>query len=290
MDYSLAQKFNGALPAPLLERYRSADGAALRAALFAIERGGVGAAELINELGFSREVAQRAVAFWVDAGLLCRGEPAPVQKSREGMTPQRMAREALVNPELGALFCEAQRILGRPTSHAENMAVASAYLDDQLPAELILFVLEYSRPLAEPGFEVRYAEKVARSWKKAGIITLPAAEEHVAELAKLCRQEQAIAAELGVDRMAFTARERRMIGDWFQKYGYNEEFAAEAVRQSGKTDVAYINSVMRSWHEKGCRTLRDTREGIVNAPASGRKIKGKDTLFEDVLDSYAVSK
>ena len=72
--YSLSSQFNGGtLPAALLQRYASADGPALKTALYLLQHGSADEAQLCCALGFSEAVAARCIAFWVAAGLITEG-------------------------------------------------------------------------------------------------------------------------------------------------------------------------------------------------------------------------
>lgn len=284
MNYNLLQEFSGALPAALQERYKTADGAALKVALLFLEQKSAGIDDICAALNIERGSAERALAFWESTGLISKGERPAAQK--RVYTLEMLARSSLTNPEIPELLRESQRILGRPTSHAENLQLAGLYEGDGLPVEFILFVLEYSRGFAKPGGEVRYAERVAQSWQKAGIATLQQAEQHLIKLQRQEEQAQQVAAALGRDASAFTKRERRMISDWYEKFDYDADFAAEAALQSGKTDIAYINSMLVSWHEKKYRTLRQTRNTTINVKSSGRESGAKGTLFDEVANRY----
>ena len=147
-------------------------------------------------------------------------------------------------------------------------------------------MLEYSRRLAEAGSEVNYADRVARRWQKAGIVTLPQAEDYVRGLERQERQQSEVAAAIGRAGDRFTARERRMIDDWYQKFGYDASFAAEAAAQSGKNDIAYLHAMLSGWHRQGFCTLRQTRQTPGNIAARGRGGSGDRSLFDEANEKY----
>ena len=189
MRYSLNAPAGAQLPPVLAERYKTADGAALKVALLFLEQPQADCETVCRVLNMTEAVAQRALNYWVSAGLLVTGEGKPAGAGR--YTVEMFARSSLNDPELSVLLREAQRLLGRPTAHRENLMLAALYDAEGLPVEFILFVLEYSRRLAEAGSEVNYADRVARRWQKAGIVTLPQAEDYVRGLERQERQQRA---------------------------------------------------------------------------------------------------
>ena len=284
MRYSLNAPAGAQLPPVLAERYKTADGAALKVALLFLEQPQADCETVCRVLNMTEAVAQRALNYWVSAGLLVTGEGKPAGAGR--YTVEMFARSSLNDPELSVLLREAQRLLGRPTAHRENLMLAALYDAEGLPVEFILFVLEYSRRLAEAGSEVNYADRVARRWQKAGIVTLPQAEDYVRGLERQERQQSEVAAAIGRAGDRFTARERRMIDDWSQKFGYDASFAAEAAAQSGKNDIAYLHAMLSGWHRQGFCTLRQTRQTPGNIAARGRGGSGDRSLFDEANEKY----
>lgn len=284
--FTLAEKFCGALPAALVEHYKKADGAAVRVALLFLAEKSADIDTICRELQMDRSSAEAAVDFWQKAGLLT----GCTEGASQPYTMERMARSALKNPEISQLFSEAQRILGRPTSHSENLALAEMYEVGGFTAEYILFVLEYSRGFARRGGEVSYAASVAREWQKAGISSLSDAERHLGELEAQRKMIDDVAAALGITDQKINKREAGMIISWSEKLGYGAEFAAEAAKQSGKSEIPYINAILISWHDKGIKSIRQTRSGLSNAPAGSRKAANKDSLFDSVMNQYKENK
>ena len=72
----LVQKFDGStLPSALRERYRMADGPALKVVLLILCSGNIDPDYISDTLSMSAELVERSLAFWEKAGLLT-GEPA----------------------------------------------------------------------------------------------------------------------------------------------------------------------------------------------------------------------
>ena len=77
-----------------------------------------------------------------------------------------------------------------------------------------------------------------------------------------------------------------MIDDWYQKFGYDASFAAEAAAQSGKNDIAYLHAMLSGWHRQGFCTLRQTRQTPGNIAARGRDGSGDRSLFDEANEKY----
>lgn len=286
--FSLREQSSGLLPPALAENYKNADGAAVKVALLFLERKTADIADICRVLQMDRQSVDKAVDFWLKTGLIsenCGQSPAA-----QPYTLERMAKATLKNPEISQIFSEAQRILGRPTSHSENIKLAELYEVGGFSAEYILFVLEYSREFATGGKEVAYAERVAGDWKKAGIVNLAAAEGYLKSIELQDKMVGDVISALNLSEHKANKRERSMIISWYEKFGYDATFAAEAAKQAGNSDIPYINSILQSWNEKGYKTLRQTRSRLSNSPAGNRKATKKDDLFNSVMSQYKENK
>ena len=68
--YRIKNEYSSGLPLPLIERYRTSDGPALKAALWFILNSTCSAEKLSVELSIPLNVADRVISFWLDAGLI----------------------------------------------------------------------------------------------------------------------------------------------------------------------------------------------------------------------------
>ncbi len=73
MRYSLNAPAGAQLPPVLAERYKTADGAALKVALLFLEQPQADCETVCRVLNMTEAVAQRALNYWVSAGLLVTG-------------------------------------------------------------------------------------------------------------------------------------------------------------------------------------------------------------------------
>lgn len=278
--FVLCYEFDGyTLPPSVVERYASADAAALKTAFFLLQYGKADEATLCERLRLAPETAARSLSFWASAGLVREGD-AP---KKPHMTSSELARRTLENEELKVLFREAQRLVGDTLSHAETVSLAELYEYDGINLETLLTCVAYSVERAERGRLFSYIKRSAAEWKRAGIDTIDKAEAHILKMNAARKREQAVAAALSVSPDSFKLKDRRLISKWFEEYGYDEKFAAEAVLRSGKTDIPYLDAIIKSWHEKGFETVKETRAAGGNAPVPTSK-KNKGSFFDDALN------
>ena len=238
---------------------------------------------LCSELSLSPQIAQRALHFWCEAGLLCEGEPVQAQKK---LTTTDLARLSLEDKAVPMLLCECQRCAGREISHAESLELIELYRIDGAAPELILCALAYSIPLAPNSRLVRYARSVARSWLKAGIDSLEKAEAHIRLLQRRSARYAEVAAALGVDEALFKAIDKRVVDRWYEEYGYNAEFVSEAAVRGGNSDIQYINGILKTWRAKGYNTIKQTRQDTSNVPVSSHNKSHKSSMLDDALRKY----
>lgn len=283
----------GLFPVSLIERYRSADGPALKVALYLLLGNAAIPEQIEAELSLPQATVERALGFWLRAGLLCESDAAadsgadvPVRQSKPKVHPaeRRMPvteiAKRLRDPEIAALLQESQTYLGRTLSQNESERLLCVYEYDELPVEVILMIVAYSKSKAKRNL-VGYVERVAREWKEDGIDTGEKAEKQLQLLARRERRYEQIAQLLETNAAAFKYRDRQYIDQWFEELGYDGAFAEEAYLRQGNKSVAYINKILRSWAEKGYRTVRETRAETSNtaAPVPNRKSGKRADLF-----------
>ena len=117
---------------------------------------------------------------------------------------------------------------------------------------------------------MRFIEKEAYAWANREILTLEQAEEYIARSDSLREKSAKTAELLGIRGRELTATENRYISAWLEM-GFGEDLIEMAydrtVTNTGGLKWSYMNSILKSWHEKGLFTPADVRE------KDGRKAK-----------------
>ena len=229
---------------------------------------------LKNHGAFDRAEAEKLpLTGGVDAALdklrelgLVKGRP-----SREKLEPPRFKTEDIYeSAKSGSGFAELvpelEKILDKPLSPAELQTFFCAFDYLRLPPEVILVMTRYCvedavRRLGRGKLpSARSIEREAFRWADDEIFTLEAAEE------KLRRAE---AVRTGVGRLAAALRigdrklgksEENYLAAWAEM-GFEPETVLEAydrtVLKKGALNWPYMNSILRSWHDKGIKTPAD---------------------------------
>lgn len=303
--YFLRDQFDvGCLPNTLRERYRMADGPAIKVALFLLF-GGEGDEDIIADaLSMPSATVRRSLSFWHKAGLMtddpekvkarpaAAAKPAPVKDERKPLTPARISEMSLHDPDIAVLLQEAQNFLGRTLDSNESRLLLEVFEYDELPVDVILMIVAWCTPRAKSVRSVvGMTARTARKWREEGITSAAKAEAHLRLLEQREQREQQVACALELETADFNAIQRAYIARWFEEYEYDIEFVKEAYIRSGNNSVNYINALLKGWNQEGYRTLRDVAMSPGNAPAPGRKKKkgaGEPSLLKRALDKRKV--
>lgn len=221
----------------------------------------VAATDCLRQLGLwetaSRPALQPEKPVYTDADL------------REAMKDNRAAFSKLVG--------EAQRRLGRTLSTEELKTLLSFTDYLRLPPEvvgiLLTYCIERNRRKGIRAPSMRTIEKEAYHWADEGIDTLEAACFHVEAQRRLFTRMQQLRLLLGLDSRRLTADEERYLSTWISM-GFPDESINLAYErtcnQTGAFKWAYMNSILKSWHEKQLHTPQEIAEGDT-APAARRR-------------------
>ena len=236
----------------------------LRVALMVIATGETDPARLARELRLkSPEKAREALLFWKGAGLLenCDdavpvGDIAGASAPRSRMTSTEVAAAAHNDPAIAALVQECQRLMGGVITQADTNILVSLYVADGLPVDFILLGVAHFVSLGKRS--ARYIEKALLGWQAEGIDTVDAAERYLKLLALRSEREAEVARLFHLKDAKFTKAEQRAIAVWYEDFQYDESMIVEAIAYAGeKSSVRYVNGILRAWHSKGYRTVRD---------------------------------
>lgn len=221
----------------------------------------VAATDCLRQLGLwetaSRPPLQPERPVYTDADL------------REAMKDNRAAFSKLVG--------EAQRRLGRTLSTEELKTLLSFTDYLRLPPEvvgiLLTYCIERNRRKGIRAPSMRTIEKEAYHWADEGIDTLEAACFHVEAQRRLYTRVQQLRLLLGLDARRLTSDEERYLSTWVSM-GFPDESINLAYErtcnQTGAFKWAYMNSILKSWHEKQLHTPQEIAEGDT-APTAKRR-------------------
>ncbi|MFT8888775.1 MAG: DnaD domain protein [Ethanoligenens sp.] len=277
-----------ALPCEIVDQYiNDAPADTLRVLLYLYRHGGTLDSEtLCDALHIKEKTLLEALAFWSDKQLFTLDAGQTTSAAAEAaaqIAPQpkpqkaKSTRPALESPtqytstdivnrsknnaEIRFLLDTAPTLLGRLLSPADCSTLLYLYDSAGLPADVILMLLEYC--VSTGHTNLRYLEKVAFSWAEDGIDTHEKAEQRILQLESLHSFEGQIRSIMGITGRALTASERQHMVRWSNEWNTPPELVRTAfdicVKRTGKLSFSYINSILKTWHEKGYTTAEQAQ-------------------------------
>lgn len=242
--------------------------------LYLLRRNEPDAATAAAELGKSTKEIEAYGKKLEELGLLkkqtAQQQILPPPEEIPEYTSKDISDRAMNDGGFQTVVEEAQQVLGRMLSGADLKILYGIYDYLGLPAEVILLLINYcvarSRENQGPGRTptMRTIEKEAYSWANQEILTIDLAEEHLGKLKARGEALSVLKRELGVYDREFTATERNYAESWLEM-GFTPEALAIAydrtIVRKGKRIWPYMDSIIRSWHERGLHTPEEIEAG-----------------------------
>ena len=138
------------LPDVFLKRYKSADSAALKVALYLFECGSAEVTDIESALGISSASVERSLEFWRSAGLFednisvsSVGANNTIEPVNRHLNHSDIASLILSDSSISMLLQETQKLIGRELSFSESRLLVETIQDCGLDAEAILMIESY---------------------------------------------------------------------------------------------------------------------------------------------------
>ena len=267
--------------------------------------------QLAKLAGCDSAVAQNAVAFWCDCGILgeageavpamatvSEGEPVKKKLQRADELPNYTSTEIaeLLEARAGVrvLIDEAQRILGKMFNPSDiNIMVGMIdYLG--MNEECILLLLAHCKRIGKSS--LRSIEKYAYSMVDRGINDVETMENEISILEAMHTFEGEVRALFGMKTRALTSKESKMLSAWLS-FGYDINIVRMAyeitVNATGEPSLPYTNAILEKWNanawktaseiEAGMNAEREKREGNANGKKELGNSFDTDDFFEAAL-------
>ncbi|MGE4483858.1 MAG: DnaD domain protein [Oscillospiraceae bacterium] len=181
------------------------------------------------------------------------------------------------------LVSEVQRRLGKVLSSDDLLKLLGIYDSLGLPPEVILILVSYCMEETRKKYgcgrlpTMRYIEKVAYTWEHEGIFSIEEAEEYLKRMEARKSAASEISAVLQIKGRELSKTERSYVDDWLQM-GFSPEVVEAAydktVIKTGKLAWGYLNSILKSWHEKGIHAISDIEAREKSAPRCAENTSG----------------
>ncbi len=222
-----------------------------------------------RELRLSVRAVEAAAARLTRMGILSAGMPEPSSELPE-YEARDVVRRTQSDPEFLTLVEETQATLGRVLSTPDVKRLFGIYDTLALPVDVIMLLIHHCKeeheerygPSKNLGFPV--IEREAYSWCNREIVTYEQAEAWLAELARRKSLSGEIQRAMGLKNRELSPTERKYIDSWIDM-GFGPEALAVAadrtVVNTGELRWRYMNSIVRSWDEKGLHTVDEIEQG-----------------------------
>lgn len=261
---------------------RSGSGDAALLYLYLLKTGGAySSPAAARALGWEPSRCDAALSFLRSLGL-SDAESAPTPPPTAPEPPEYTAED--INRELEnrgspfpALVDEVQRRLGKVLSSSDLKSLYSIYDFSGLPPEVILLVVNWSVEQYQrkygPGRIPRMPliQREAIRWKERGVDTMETAEAYLKRLVILQERSVQVLALLDIHDRPPVAKEKEYIGGWLDM-GFPDEVIRMAyertVMKKQTMSWPYMDSILKSWHQKGLHTSEQIAANDSRRPKS----------------------
>lgn len=297
------------VPGRVVDRYiKMASEYQMKALLIVLAKNGNSdSRDIAKLLGCTENDAFDFLDFWVEEGLLCRDgemvtlnpiQPAqPVQsQKKEKSTVESMPVPTLSPKDIVTMCREdenltdtlrnAQEVLGRTLSHAQQEMIINMITYYGLPGDVVLMILQYYVNEKNHGRAIgtAYITTMAKNWSEEGITTLDAADEKLRELEFSDKLWSEIIALAGMHYRNPTLKQREMIRAWRDNFSMDMiGLACEAMRENAvKPTLKYVDGILKRWKKEGIATPEDVEQ----SNAHRKNATAKPQEHSDIDDTY----
>lgn len=288
---------------------RDGDGDAALLYLYILRTGGQSSSEEASRaIGQSPGAVRTAMATLSRLRLIECGEIGadidnlPPDEAPRVYSTEEIKHELENSSDFSVLVEEAQRSLGKILSPDDLTRLFGIYDNLGLPPEVILLLMTHcmsesrkkgaSRP---PG--MRYIEKAAYTWHREEIFSLDKADAYLKSLEERKSARGKIRSALKIRDRDLASSEKRYVDEWIGM-GFKSDAIEIAydrtVLKTGKLSWAYIDSIIKNWHEKKLYTpedilKKDTRAAKNQKPKTSenpQKFNELDMSEVERMESY----
>lgn len=191
------------------------------------------------------------------------------------------------------LFSEVQMKLGKTVGYDGQSVLIMLHDSYGLPIEVILMLVEYANSLHKTSYS--YIAKLGKKWSELEIDTIDAAEQYITEQTGTDALWREFCEMSGAKNSVPTVKQRRYLNVWHFQYGFSADMIYAAyeisVDRTEKMSLAYMDKVLKSWHESGIRTPSDVEaeheKWLKAKSASSGEEEKKPSQASYDLDAFA---
>lgn len=315
------------VPTSLVDKYlKMASEYQLKALLYILRNGGqASSANIAKALGQTAGDIDDLLEFWLEEGIVVAdgsevsipSTPAPQpqavpvkteevadKKSKESLSAPRLSPKDVVtilreDEKLRFLLTEAQTVLGRTISHAEQEMLINMVNYYGLKVEIVLMILEFYRAEKQRGksIGISYVNAMAKNWADEGIDTIADAEEKLKSIERSDRLWNEIVAITGIRHKRPTVKQREMVEEWFKDFDITMITLASDIMKENipEPKLAYMNTILKKWKKSDIKSPADVKQQQAEfekqkAEKADDKLKSKpsydlDKIMRDAMNN-----
>lgn len=265
----------------------------LRALLALIELSGE--IESVSELAEAAKISparcKAALAFWEESGVISPddGTPEIIEEFEERLTrgeidevPATKVAESIRDENLASMIEECAMLMNQaclPNTDVKN--ITALHTQYSLSPEYIVTLAAYLAGQSELTARRLCNEAIRLSGK--GCDSAEALDAYIKNMEESSGADWEFRRILGIYGRNLSTSEKRYFKKWSEEFGYSVGVVSEAYdiavlnTKNGRGDLRYMDSILTSWHEAGCRTVN---ECLAKVEADKLKRQGEKTIKE----------
>ncbi|MDO4288288.1 MAG: DnaD domain protein [Eubacterium sp.] len=193
---------------------------------------------------------------------------ARLMNSQKSQDVQDEAPEIEASPanqmeaRIADMYERVQQMYGSRTITQKEITLFRDWISDyHFTPETIVLLVEYSmnliakkeRPFTTAQI-ISYISRVAEAWHKADIRDYAQADAYIKESRDTQKLYYDVFHYLGLKRNPI-AWEKALMSKWRDEYHYDMDIITYGMSRSSKTDLRYIDAILKRWHDQGLTTL-----------------------------------
>ena len=229
-----------------------------------------------EKLGWTRDRLEEAHGLLVQQQLAdpTQAAPAPKEEKLERDEPpdytQQDITTAMEQGTFPRLIKELQQRLGKILSLSDCKILLEIYDYLGFPAEVIFLLTSWKIEESVQQYgagrkpTLHQIKKEAFLWHRQGVDCLEKAEEYLQKRKTQSQGARLLLPLVGIHDRAPVAAERKYLESWAEM-GFEDEVIVLAyektILKKQTLNWAYLNSILKSWHQKGLHTKAAVQEG-----------------------------
>ena len=267
------------VPMAVFENLYSSKENDLKVILYVLNKGEIDTLDIARNLDISMASVQSSLLYWTDKGIIMAEDE---QQSKPKKKKRLSARDILAvsdsHPEIEIMVNRLQKIYGQAINEKDTNTFISLYLLDNIPVDVILILTGYYAPLQKgPAYTARV---ISNLFEKKGITSADKAEEHIRINDAREKAYSEVCSIFGMDCEKLTTSEKTIINGWYESLEMGVEMIKSAFETAqGNASIRYCNGILKSWSQKGYKTVVDIQQELNFNNLSGKNIDDDNDLI-----------